>query len=109
MTPHPQRCETCQHRQNLGDDEIKVYYCREAARKNIILECGDQYDFMGCASHSSAPTEQEIRQDEREKVLEGVRVKLSKLKTTYPTGADFVWWLVIDTALNELRSKQEQP
>jgi hypothetical protein len=33
------------------------------------------------------------------------RVRLSKLKTAYPTGADFVWWLVIDTVFDELRQQ----
>jgi len=52
----------------------------------------------GCASHSDF-------QSEREKMLDEVRMRLSKLKTAYPrgTGADFVWWLVIDTVLKELR------
>ena len=49
--------------------------------------------------------EADIRANEREKVLDEVRMRLSKLKTAYPrgTGADFVWWLVIDTVLKELR------
>lgn len=47
------------------------------------------------------------RQSERNKVLDEVRTRLSKLKTK-SKGADFVWWLVIDTALNELRQAGEQ-
>jgi hypothetical protein len=54
------------------------------------------------------PHETKVARVERDKVLDEVRTRLSKLKTAYPTGADFVWWLVIDTALKELRQAGER-
>jgi hypothetical protein len=52
--------------------------------------------------------ENKIRQSEWENVLDEVKTKLSKLKTGSHSGADFVWWLVIETALNELKSLRRE-
>ena len=64
MTPHPQRCETCQHapvkRINKKYDNFETY--RYFCKKYDMWIFGTAYntiEITGCASHSSAPTERE--------------------------------------------------
>jgi hypothetical protein len=85
MTPHPQRCETCERRH----DNHNCFYL------GIRLSESDRdfIEIIGCASHSSIPSEQEIR----EKVLEEVRSAcINDESAGYP----------IFRILQELRSKQ---
>jgi hypothetical protein len=74
MTQHPQRCydfhpekRLCNHYFYLGKDGDGCDASGEVLR---LSECARKQVFKyGCASHSSAPSEQEIRKDEREEIL----------------------------------------
>ena len=69
MTPHPQHCETCRYMKTHTSKgglpfearcEVSGYPPRDKIFENKLA-------IVGCASHSS---EQSIRQDERDKVLD---------------------------------------
>lgn len=51
--------------------------------------------------------EKRIRKDERDKVLDEVLIKLSKLQTKEKWMDEYVWWKVIEVAIKELRQGKE--
>ena len=110
MTPHPQRCETCQYYE-LRPEIDECMKCNHPSFKDdmnmhdILGVEFDRIEMMGCASHSSAPTEQSIRQDATEKVLdliETFRKEQSKELKIHDM------WIAEAEYLTELR-KQEHP
>lgn len=103
MTPHPQQCKTCQKFKSIkekGKFNSNIGWCEE---KPIFP---NDYNFIlqiGCASHSSDKSEQEIRLlDELLEIIDNY------FDTGYSADDDLL--VILHGWIRELRSKQgEQP
>ena len=103
MTPHPLRCETC-------DNEQCGYHSNTTENKNCSIRFFVRA--YGCASHSSAPSEQEIRKDEHEIVLDKLNewIRLYRIEMLqYITKSNSYHCDRFQREIAELRSKQGEP
>ena len=86
MTPHPLRCKTCN---SLWKPECPYYSWIELG--NIGISCDSYIEFtsiVGCASHTASKSEREIREDERERVLDEIKAWVgSDRETCHRIGA----------------------
>ena len=103
MTPHPQRCETCKSKSCW----FSPIYDTKINRLPSNISKWDEYvvvknftSVYGCASHSSAPTEQEIR----EQTLKDVWTLLEKNRQIDGNDQYYLWMEDIECMLDSLRT-----
>ena len=121
MTPHPQRCETCDRDGQLEcpmptfETDSEEYPGLKREDLNLCQFVIKNYiNKIGCASHSSAPSEQEIRGKVLDQILNhilddmGVEIhERNGEKYFVISGVFSVSELIL--YLQELRSKQGEP